>query len=242
MIFYSRRIAGLAALLCFFASAPALAQKPPAAPADPKAAAGVPSKPAKPAKAGGASPVLPGGNSKDPISIDADKLEYFDKEQRAIYTGNVVVVQGESSLQCTVLELVLTKSAAPARAASPTPGSAKGAPAAAPGAGGGTEVRRMEAAGPVTVIQKDQVGTGDSGIYDKTENKVYLIGKVTLSQGPNVTKGDKLTYDMDKGTALVESGATEPRVKGLFVPGSNAGDPNAPPKKLKGESKPAPKP
>ena len=74
----------------------------------------------------------------------------------------------------------------------------------------------MEAAGPVTVIQKDQVGTGDSGIYDKTENKVYLIGNVTLSQGPNVTKGDKLTYDMEKGTAVVEG----ERVKGLFIPGS----------------------
>ena len=236
MISHSRRIAALAALLLFVASAPALAQKPPAAPADPKPAAGVPAKPAKPAKAGGASPVLPGGNSKDPISIDADRLEYFEKEQKAIYTGKVVVVQGESSLKCTVLVLFLSKSPAPAT--TPTPISAKGSATATSGVGGGTEVRRMEAAGPVTVIQKDQVGTGDSGIYDKIENKVYLIGNVVLSQGPNVTKGDKLTYDMDKGTAIVDG----ERVRGLFVPGSNAGDPNAPPKKPKAEPKPARKP
>jgi lipopolysaccharide export system protein LptA len=65
-------------------------------------------------------------------------------------------------------------------------------------------------------MQKDQVGTGDRGSYDKGENKVYLFGSVTLSQGPNVTTGDKLTYDLTSGQAVVEGG----RVKSLFVPGS----------------------
>lgn len=42
--------------------------------------------------ASSSSPLLPGANSKEPISIDADKLNYFDKEQKAIYTGNVVAI------------------------------------------------------------------------------------------------------------------------------------------------------
>ena len=46
-----------------------------------------------------------------------------------------------------------------------------------------------DAAGPVTVISKTQVATGDSGSYDKAEGKVWLIGHVTLSDGQNVTKG-----------------------------------------------------
>ena len=238
MIVSLRRAVFSAALL--LALAPAYAQKPPA-PAKTAAAPAAPAAaPAKPAKGGGASPVLPGGNSKDPISIDADKLEYFDKEQKAIYSGKVVVVQGESSLKCNVLVLFLSKSTA---APQPTPVSAggKAAASAGPAAGSGTEVRRMEAFGAVQVIQKDQVGTGDKGVYDKTENKVYLIDNVTLSQGPNITKGDKLTYDLDKGTAIVDSGPTKARVQGLFVPGSGGGDPNAP-KKPKGDAKPAPKP
>ena len=212
-------IAGAAALAL---AAPATAQAQ--APSPPKTA---PAK-APPAKG---TPVLPGGNSKDPISIDANKLEYFDKEQKAVYTGGVVVVQGESSMKCTVLTIFLTKTAKDGAAGAPAP--AQGATQGA--AGGGTEVTRMEATGPVTVIQKDQVGTGDKGIYDKVENKVYLIGNVTLSQGPNVTKGDKLTYDMEKGTALIESGKGGP-VKGLFIPGSGPADANGTP----GPKKPKP--
>ena len=209
-----------------------------AAPAVTHAQAAAPVKAAvSKAPAAKATPVLPGGNSKDPISIDANKLEYFDKEQKAVYTGNVVVVQGESSMKSGVLTIFLTKTVKDG-AVSPAQGAPQGA------AGGGTEVTRMEATGSVTVVQKDQVGTGDKGIYDKVANKVYLIGNVTLSQGPNVTKGDKLTYDMEKGTALIESANGVP-VKGLFIPGSGPADTNATPgpKKPKpGTSAAAPKP
>ncbi|MGH6831013.1 MAG: organic solvent tolerance protein OstA, partial [Methylocella sp.] len=30
--------------------------------------------------------ILPGGNSKDPVNIAAAKLDYFDKEQKLVYT------------------------------------------------------------------------------------------------------------------------------------------------------------
>ena len=60
-------------------------------------------------------------------------------------------------------------------------------------------VKHLDATGPVTVVSKTQVATGDSGSYDKAEDKVWLIGHVTLSDGQNVTKGDKLTYDLKNG-------------------------------------------
>ena len=74
-------------------------------------------------------------------------------------------------------------------------------------------------------MSKTQVATGDSGSYDKAQNKVWLIGNVTLSDSGNVTKGDKLTYDLTTGQATVDTGPAAKRVKGLFVPGSDdAGD------------------
>ncbi len=56
--------------------------------------------PALAAGKGGDQPVsiLPGGDSKSPISIEADKLDYFQKEGKAIYDGHVVVVQGDTKL------------------------------------------------------------------------------------------------------------------------------------------------
>jgi lipopolysaccharide export system protein LptA len=158
------------------------------------------------------TPVLPGGDSKEPINIDAAKLDYFDKEQKLVYTGDVVATQGESRLKASALVLYLTPKN---KADQP------GAPSSS------SQLRRMEASGPVTVVSKDQIGTGDSGVYEKAENKVYLIGNVTLTQGPNVTKGDKLIYDLTTSQAVVTG-----RVRSMFIPnngpnnGQNAG-PNA---------------
>src|SRR5215204_6434756 len=44
-----------------------------------------------------------GASNKEPIKIDADRLDVFDKEQRAVFTGNVVVVQGETTMRCSTL-------------------------------------------------------------------------------------------------------------------------------------------
>jgi lipopolysaccharide export system protein LptA len=177
------------------------------------------------AKTVSSTPVLPGANSKEPISIEADKLNYFDKEQKAVYTGNVVVIQGDSKLTCSVLTIFLAKTDAAAPAAAPGP--AAGA-AATPVAGGGptpggNQVKHMEAAGPVTLISKTQVATGDRGTYDKEQNKVWLFDHVTMSDGGNVTEGDKLTYDMTTGEAVVEVHKTG-RVKGVFEQGAASPD------------------
>src|ERR1700683_251127 len=88
------------------------------------------------------SPMLPGANSKEPISIEADKLVYFDKEQKAIYTGNVVAVQGDSKITCSAMTSFRAKTdpqaaAAPAKTANapaaPTTPAKPASSAAAPG-------------------------------------------------------------------------------------------------------------
>lgn len=168
------------------------------------------------------SPFLPGASSKEPISIDADKLVYSDKEQKAVYTGNVIAIQGDTKLTCSVMTILMAK-------AEPTDpkvaAKTAGAPDAAPSSGS-SQVRHMDAVGPVTIVSKTQVATGDSGSYDKEQNKVWLIGHVTLSDGGNVTKGDRLTYDLTSGRATVEGG----RVRGQFIPGSAESGPAAPAK------------
>jgi lipopolysaccharide export system protein LptA len=185
-------------------------------------------KTAAPKAAANAAPagpsLLPGSSNREPINIAADKLDYFDKEQKLIYTGNVVAVQGDSRLNASVLTIFLDKK--------PTGAGAAPAPAGPAGAAGGSQVRRMEGKGPVAITSKDQVGTGDALVYDKPENKFYLIGHVALSQGENVTRGDKLVYDLTTGQAVVSSTG---RVRSLIVPsdqnakpGASSGTPQAP--------------
>jgi lipopolysaccharide export system protein LptA len=194
--------------------------------------------PAAAAPAPGAA-LLPGGGSRAPINVSANKLDYFDKEQKAVYTGNVVAVQGETRLNASVLTIFFDRK-------SDAAGAAGAAPAAKAGPGGANSgLRRMEGQGPVAITSKDQVGTGDALVYDKPTNKFYLIGNVALSQGENVTRGDMLTYDLASGRAIVSS---KGRVHTLIVPGEDAkpGAPNsgaAPPGGKPAAPKPtAPKP
>jgi lipopolysaccharide export system protein LptA len=156
-------------------------------------------------------PLIPGGDSKAPISINADKLEYFDKERKLVYSGDVLAKQGAATLKASTLVILL--------AAAGPPAAGKSTAGLLP-SGGSQDVQHMDAAGPVTIIQNDQVGIGDSAIYDKVENKVYLIGHVSLSQGTNITTGDKLTYDLTTSQAQVEGG----RVQSIFTPGTGDND------------------
>jgi lipopolysaccharide export system protein LptA len=158
----------------------------------------------------GSSLLLPGASSREPIHISADKLDYFDKQQKAIYSGNVIAVQGDTRLKASSLIIFFDSK----------PGAAK--ETAGPGAAANSGLRRMEGKGPIVITSKDQVGTGDSLLYDKPADKFYLIGHVALSQGENVTRGDKLTYDLATGRAVVSS---KGRVRSLIVPGDQGQKP-----------------
>jgi lipopolysaccharide export system protein LptA len=179
--------------------------------------------PEKPASSSDSAAIFPGTNSKEPISIDADKLVYYDKEHKAVYTGNVVVIQGDTKMTCTTMTVFLDH--APTQGADHAPAQGQGAKQATDSQSGPTAdsgVKRLEATGPVTVISKTQVATGDNGTYDKAEDKVWLTGHVTLSDGQNVTKGDRLTYDLKTAEATVDTSAKSSRVHGQFVPKSSA--------------------
>lgn len=154
------------------------------------------------ASAPAAAAMLPGASAKDPYTVDASKLEFFEKENKLVYTGNVLATQGPTKVRGSTMIIYLEKGAA---------GSSD------------SSVRRVEMKGPVTVAQKDKVGTGDNGVYDKSDNKWYLIGNVTFTQGTTVTQGDKLIYDLATNRATVVG-----RARTVLTPketeGKKAGD------------------
>src|SRR5271155_4442862 len=106
----------------------------------------------KPASPGDSPAIFPGTNSKEPISIDADKLVYYDKERKAIYTGNVVVIQGDTKLTCSAMTVYLDRTAEPGATAAG--GEQNGGPTSNSG------IKHLDASGPVTVVSKTQVATG----------------------------------------------------------------------------------
>ncbi|MGO8908217.1 MAG: LptA/OstA family protein [Bradyrhizobium sp.] len=158
-------------------------------------------------------------NRDQPIQIEAASLEMRDKKKEATFTGNVKVVQGDTTMTSKTLVVFYESSSAapaPAAPAANTKAAAKSAPiqSATPGPGGSSSIKRLEAKGNVVVTQKDQVVTGETAVFDTKTNLVTMLGGVILTQGKNVLRGDRLLVDMTTGVSRVESDSG--RVQGLF--------------------------
>jgi lipopolysaccharide export system protein LptA len=188
-------------------------------------------------------------NRDQPIQIEAAALEMRDKKKEATFSGNVKVVQGDTTMTSKTLVVYYESSsnaaATPANgapAAGPAPASAKAAPpakgapipAATPGPGGASSIKKLEAKGNVVVTQKDQVVTGESAVFDTRTNLVTMLGGVVLTQGKNVLRGDRLLVDMTTGVSRVESDSG--RVQGLF---QSSGQPGSGPLGLTPSASPA---
>jgi lipopolysaccharide export system protein LptA len=168
-------------------------------------------------------------NRDKPIQIDAARLEVRDKDKIATFSGDVRVVQGDTTMRSKTLVVFYDQDTPP----DGKPGEGKPAKAATPGPGGSSQIRRLEAKGSVVVTQKDQTVTGENGLFDMKSNTVTMTGGVILTQGDNVLSGDKLVVDMTTGVSRVEV-SPGGRVKGLFKSqgGGNplaTGKPGAPP-------------
>ncbi len=220
MQFFSRSFAAAALALALIASGDALAQG---------AMSGVPN-----AMQGFSQ------NRDQPIQIEAASLEMRDKKKEATFSGNVKVVQGDTTMTSKIAGGVLRfrTGAGDACARSPPPAAPKGSKSgpmqsATPGPGGSSSIRRLEARGSVVVTQKDQVVTGETAIFDTRANLITMVGGVVLTQCKNVLKGDRLKVDMTTGVSRVESDSG--KVQGMFMQGENCGSGS-------GGSKPAPAP
>jgi lipopolysaccharide export system protein LptA len=154
-----------------------------------------------------------GTNNKEPIKIDADRLDVYDREQRAVFQGNVVAVQGDTTIRCTTMTVFYERQSQGGHKAQPA---GQKAPAAQAGSQNDS-VKQIDCAGPVTVVSKDQVATSDHASFDRAANRIYLIGNAVLSQCQNVTRGEKIVYDLNTQVANVET-APGGRVRALFVP------------------------
>lgn len=156
-------------------------------------------------------------NRKDPVNIEANSLEVRDKEKIAVFRGNVIVVQGDTTMRCKELEVHYEGSALgtdPRQKVPATKGQQKSESA--------QRIKRLVAIGGVIVTAKDQKAVGDKGIFEMATNIVILDGNVVVTQGQNIMNGDKLTVNLTTGTSKLDGVKQQgtQRVKGVFVPSS----------------------
>ena len=154
-------------------------------------------------------------NSDKPVQIKAQTFEVRDKENVAVFTGNVYVTQGDTTIRCKSLVVsYLTGS---------SPGAARTAQT-----GAGSQISKLEARGGVIVTQKDQTATGENGVYDMRTKVVTLTGNVVVTQGGNVMRGDRMVVDLNSGVSRIESGKSRPVEMRIEQSPQNGSKPGAP--------------
>ncbi|MBB4101622.1 LptA/OstA family protein [Allorhizobium borbori] len=127
-------------------------------------------------------------SNDQPIQIESDQLEVKDKEAKAIFTGNVKVVQGTTTMQSGNMT-VYYKSGEGTSISS-----------------GSTDIKSIDMGGKVFLSSGTQQATADAGRFDMDTQTFVLTGdKVVLSEGQNVFVGCKLTVHMDSGEAKLDA-------------------------------------
>lgn len=124
---------------------------------------------------------LKGHDSNAPVDVNADRIEVQDRADRAMFVGNVHVRQAELTLDTQRLTVAYSSN-------------------------GGVQIRRLDAAGGVTVHSPSETAKGDFGIYDLDRKLITLIGNVQLNRGQNQVNGSRLVIDLDSGRAVIDGG------------------------------------
>jgi lipopolysaccharide export system protein LptA len=125
-------------------------------------------------------------SGKGPVQIESDKLEVREKENIAVFTGNVAVVQDKTLLKAGKLIVYYADDGGSATTGSAT-------------------IDRLEATGKVYMKSENQVATGDVGTFDMKSEVLVLSGKqVVLTEGENIATGCKLTVQMNSGQAKLD--------------------------------------
>jgi lipopolysaccharide export system protein LptA len=124
-------------------------------------------------------------NKGEPVEVTADSLAVDQATGQALFAGSVVIVQGEMRLSAN--EVLVFYSDGP------------------------QGVDRVEATGDVILISGEDVAESERADYDVAEEVIVMTGNVLLVQGPSTLTADKMTVQLDSGTAQMSG-----RVKTIF--------------------------
>jgi lipopolysaccharide export system protein LptA len=129
------------------------------------------------------SPVGAQEQGDAPVDIKSDRLTIHQKEQRAVFEGNVKTVQGELKINCEKLTVTY---------AGEKDKSAK--------AGG---IKQMVFTGSVSITQKNRSGHCEKAVYDRVAGRIVCTGKPWVVEGENRIRGDKIVYLLEEDQVRV---------------------------------------
>lgn len=147
-------------------------------------------------------------NRKGPIDIRSHGLEFFHDENRIHYLGNVVVTQGDTTIESDRLT-VLYENEPSNHAASPGSGANPSSR---------QRLKRITAEGRVRIASGDRRATSNKAIFNEQQRTVVLRGNVVLREGGSQVTGDEVTVFLDEKRSVVKGGKGKHRAHMLLIP------------------------
>lgn len=112
-----------------------------------------------------------------PVEVTSDSLNVDQKDNTAVFEGDVVIAQGEMRLAAPrVLVVYLADRSG---------------------------IERLEATGGVTLVSGEDAAEANRADYNITTGMIELRGDVLLVQGQSVITGNEMLVDTGAGTARV---------------------------------------
>jgi lipopolysaccharide export system protein LptA len=123
-----------------------------------------------------------------PVEVSADQLAVNNADGSAVFSGNVIVTQGEMKLA--------------AREVRVSYGTEK------------NDIQELVASGGVAVTNLGDAVEAKEAVYTIASGLIVLTGDVLLTQGPSAMAGQKLTINLKDGSGVMEGRVTTTFVPG----------------------------
>lgn len=118
-------------------------------------------------------------DDRQPVEVTADGLTLDQTTGEAVFTGNVIVVQGDLRMAAGAVRIVY-------------------------GTQGNQDVREVIATGGVLVTRGADAAEGGSARYDVASALLTVSGNVLVTQGPTAIAGDSMVVNMRTGNGSVD--------------------------------------
>jgi lipopolysaccharide export system protein LptA len=113
-----------------------------------------------------------------PVEIEADSLTVNNADGTAVFTGNVLVGQGDMRLSAGAVRVEYGTD--------------------------GKTINRLFASGGVTLANQSEAAEAQEAVYTIGSGEVVMTGQVLLTQGQTALSGQKLVINLQSGTGTME--------------------------------------
>jgi len=132
-----------------------------------------------------------------PIKITSDRLDAYNEQKLAIFSGNVVAIEADRVIKSNQLYIYYKKEEKKGDKQKPESKLDSGA----------GDLDRIEAKGNVRITQGERIITGEEAVFLNDDQKIVVTGNPVMREGGNTIKGERIIVLLEEDRGFVESSA-----------------------------------